>query len=203
MASVPYILHDPRGHFLTPGNLGTLCSNRSASREAYARPEAFPEYWMGTLLRYASQEYFNRDPYEFGNEVFDFIRRLPNGLVFITEYEYEGVLWDIDRGRWPSFSMFSAKNRLRILRRAVRLLWEECWVDWVFHIDPEKQSQLYEDSEWAVLQGIPPTQTAYERQRTTALRWILRHPYQAAMQIEDAMFRQLTYCSRMSEERTL
>lgn len=191
MASVPYILHDPHPHGLplTPGDLGTLCSRRLVIAEAYQRPEAFPEYWMGTLLLCASQENYLRDPQGFANEIFAFISRLPNGPVLITGYRYHGILWDLDDGRWPSFNVFSPKDRLRILRRAVRLLWEECWEDWLFSIDLENQLQLYEDSEWAVLQGIPPTQTAYERQRTTALRWILRHPYQAAEQIEEAAYR--------------
>ena len=204
MASVPYIIHDPHPHSfcLTPGNLGTLCSDRMVASEAYKQPEAYPEYWMGTLLRYASQEHYTHHTCEFGQEIFDFIRCLPNGLVFITEYEYEGVLWDIDRGRWPSFSMFSPKDRLRIMRRAVRLLWEECWEYWLWSLDPEKQSQISEDSQWAVLQGIPPMHTAYERQRTTALRWILRHPYQAAEQIAEAVQRQYRYWCRITKERT-
>jgi hypothetical protein len=156
---------------------------------------------MGSLLRYASQEYFNRDSYEFGNEIFDFIRRLSNGHVFIAAYEYHGILWDINGDRWPSFSIFSPKDRLRIMRRAVRLLWEECWEDWLWSLDPEKQSQASEDSQWAALQGIPPFHTTYEHQRTTALRSILRHPYQAAEQIAEAAQRRYEYWRRKTKEK--
>ncbi len=201
MASDTPIIHDPNGHSLTPGNLGTLCSDRMVASEAYRQPEAYPEYWMGSLLRYASQEYFNRDPYEFGNEIFDFIRRLSNGHVFIAAYEYHGILWDINRDSWPSFSIFSPKDRLRIMRRAVRLLWEECWEDWLWSLDPEKQSQASEDSQWAALQGIPPIHTTYERQRTTALRSILCHPYQAAEQIVEAAQRRYEYWRRKTKEK--
>ncbi len=205
MASVTPIIHDPNAHTycLTPGQLGLLCSNRMMAGEAYAQPKAFPEYWMGTLLRYASQEYPVRDPYEFGKQNFDFIRRLPNGPTFVAAYIHEGVLWDIEHGHWPSFNVFSAKNRLRIMRRAVRLLWVECWQDWLFSIDFENQLQLYEDSEWAVLQGILPTQTAYERLRTTALRWIRRHPYQAAEQIAEAVQREYRYRCQLAKSKAL
>ena len=195
MASDPSIIHEPNihGFDLAPGRIGALCSHRNMPVEAYAQPEAHPEYGMSTLLMYASQEFYYRHLPEFSQDIFTFIERLPYGPFFIAECERIGHLWGLDRDHWPSFNIFSPKDRLRIMRRAVRLLWEECWEDWLWMLDPEKQSQIWEESQWAVRQGIPPYQTAYERQRTTALRWILRHPFQAVQQIEEALERRYQY----------